>query len=59
MSEQERYQIAKEYMDRQTQNMEKNGLKVKKVSPQEYDQMVRQLAKDITCSGQSKNEVAS
>lgn len=59
MSEQERYQIAKEYVDRQIQNMEKNGLKVKKVSPQEYDQMVRRLAKDVTCSGQSKSEAIS
>ena len=59
MSEQERYQIAKDYMDKQLQNMKTNGLKVAKVSEKEYDQMVRKLAKDITSSGQSKSETMS
>ncbi|HEU0049882.1 MAG TPA: hypothetical protein VFQ43_20000 [Nitrososphaera sp.] len=59
MSAQERYQIAKEYVDRQIQNMEKNGLKVKKISAQEYDHMVKRLAKDITCPGQSKSQTIS
>lgn len=47
MSEQERYQIAKAYVDRQTKNMEKNGLKVKKVSAREYDKIVKRIAKDV------------
>ena len=56
MSDQERYQIAKAYVDRQIENMEKNGLKVRKVSAQEYDQMVKRLAKDVASPGQPKSE---
>jgi hypothetical protein len=57
--DQERYQIAKEYVDKQFKNMKKNGLKVKKVSAREYDQMVKRLAKDVACPDQSKSETIS
>jgi hypothetical protein len=59
MSEQERYQIAKEYVDKQFENMKKNGLKVKEVSPQEYDKIVRRLAKDVTSTGKSNSATIS
>ena len=59
MSEQEKYKIAKEYLDKQLENMQKNGLKVVKVSEKEYDAMVKKIAKDITSPGQSKSATIS
>lgn len=52
MSEQEKYRIAKSYLDKQFQNMKKNGLKVKKVSAREYAEIVKRIARDITSSDQ-------
>jgi hypothetical protein len=51
VSENEKYQIAKAYVDKQFANMKRNGLKVRKVSSKEYDQMVRRLARDIKSNG--------
>lgn len=47
MSEQERYQIAKEYVDKQFKNMKKNGLKVKKVSDHKYEAIVKHIAQSV------------
>jgi hypothetical protein len=47
MSDQERYQIAKAYVDKQLENMKKNGLKVKKVSSREYQTIVKHQAQFI------------
>ena len=57
MSEQERYDIAKAYVDRQLKNMEKNGLEVMKISEREYETMVRQVAQ--TVKSPSKREAIS
>jgi hypothetical protein len=51
MSDQERYQIAKAYVDKQVANMRKNGLKVRKVSAREYSKIVSRLAKDVSSTG--------
>jgi hypothetical protein len=59
MSDQERYEIAKAYVDKQMKTMEKNGLKVKKVSASEYDQIVKNVAANVTSSGQAKSATGS
>jgi len=59
MSNDERYKIAKEYVDKQLKKMEKNGLKVKKVSQHEYKQMIRQVAQNVNYSGDSKRAAIS
>jgi hypothetical protein len=58
MSEQEKYQIAKAYVDKQFENMKKNGLKVKKVSAREYEKIVKRIARDITSPGTQSSNVA-
>jgi hypothetical protein len=55
MSEQERYDIAKAYIDKQMKTMEENGLRVKKVTASEYDQLVRSVAENVTSAGHSKS----
>lgn len=47
MSENEKFQIAKAYVDKQFANMKRNGLKVRKVSSKKYNQIVKQLAREI------------
>jgi hypothetical protein len=59
MSEQEKYKIAKAYVDKQLRNMKKNGLKVRKVSARKYDQMIKQIARDIKSSGQPSSAAMS
>ena len=57
MSNNERYKIAKAYVDKQLETMEKNGLKVVKMSNHEYETMVKQIAQ--TVSGLPKKTVSS
>ena len=57
MSNSERYKIAKAYVDKQLETMEKNGLKVVKMSNHEYETMVKQIAQAV--SGVSKKTVSS
>ena len=48
MSDKERYEIAKAYIDRQMKSMEENGLRVKKVSASEYEEIVKSVAASVT-----------
>jgi hypothetical protein len=59
MSNDERYEIAKVYVDKQLKKMEKNGLKVKKVSQREYKEMIRQVAQNVNYSRDSKRAAIS
>jgi ribosomal protein S17E len=59
MSDQERYEIAKAYVDKQLKTMEENGLKVKKVSEHEYKTIVKRVAQNVTSSGHSKSTETS
>lgn len=47
MSDKERYEIAKAYVDRQLKNMEKNGLEVVKISDHEYETMIKKVAETL------------
>lgn len=53
MSGEERYEIAKAYVDKQLQNMKENGLAVKQLSTQEYDSMVKQIAQTVKSAATS------
>jgi len=59
MSDEERYRIAKAYMDRQLRRMQKNGLRVKKISEHEYEMIVKQVAQVVRASGTTKKAAAS
>jgi hypothetical protein len=53
MSDNERYEIAKAYVDKQLKNMEKNGLEVMKISEHEYETMVKQVAEALGVPSES------
>jgi len=59
MSDEERYRIAKAYLDRQLKRMEKNGLRVKKISEHEYETIVKQVAQAVRSSGTTKKAAIS
>lgn len=59
MSDLERYEIAKAYVDKQLKTMKENGLKVKRVSDLEYEAIVRQVARSVKFAGQSKSAATS
>jgi hypothetical protein len=44
MSEKERYQIAKDYIDRQIKKLERRGSITKKISNQKYKELIKQTA---------------
>jgi len=44
MSEGERYEIARAYVDKKLKTMEKSGLKIRKISKRQYQTMVKQIA---------------
>jgi hypothetical protein len=54
MSDKERYEIAKAFVDKQLKTMEENGLRITKISAHEYDAMVKQIAQTVTASAVSK-----
>ena len=59
MSDQERYEIAKAFVDKQLKTMAENGLKVKKVSEHEYKTMIKRVAQNVTSCAQSKSAATS
>jgi hypothetical protein len=59
MSDLERYEIAKAYVDKQLKTMKENGLKVKRVSELEYETMVRQVARSVKFAGHAKSATTS
>lgn len=47
MSENEKFQVAKQYIDKQLATMKEYGCAPKELSPSEYKSMVQQAAKAI------------
>jgi hypothetical protein len=47
MSNEDRYKIAKDYVDKKLKTMESNGLKVKKISDREYQTIVKHVAQSV------------
>jgi len=47
MSDSKRYEIAKKHVDKKLRNMESSGLKLKKITPREYQAMVKQVASAV------------
>ncbi len=59
MSENERYEIARAYVDRQLRTMKKNGLRIKKISGHKYRALVRQVAQAVSASEDSNRPAIS
>jgi hypothetical protein len=59
MSDKERYQIAKAYVDKKLKTMEENGLKVTKISKHEYETMVNKIAQVVTTGSKSATSSVS
>ena len=53
MSDKERYEVAKAYVDKQLRTMEQNGLQLTRISQHEYDAMVEQIAQIVRVSNDS------
>ena len=47
MSEHEKYQVARRYVDTQIATMRENGSR--EISPEKYEQMVQKVAKAVLC----------
>ena len=47
MSDKERYEIAKAYIDRQIKKLERRGSITKKISAQKYKELIKQTAQAI------------
>jgi hypothetical protein len=47
MSDEERLEIAKKYVDQQLETMQKFGSRPKEMSPQEYESLIHQVAKTV------------
>jgi hypothetical protein len=49
MSEQEKFKVAKEYIDKQLETMKKHGSAPKQLSKQEYRTLIQQVAATVRC----------
>ena len=49
MSEQQKLEVAKQYVDKQLETMKRYGSAPKKMSPQEYRAIVQQIAETVKC----------
>ena len=59
MSDKERYEVAKAYVDKQLRTMEQNGLQLTRISQHEYDAMVEQIAQIVRVSNDSNRAAAA